>query len=96
MANNYLLLLHGTIYGDIAQVLPVVQFTGRSSNFDAQVDQDEWREDLFGAYLPEAAISGTMTYNEPIDFIHWTMDGHIGETGMEWWQQCMTLLMRHI
>jgi len=96
MANHDLLLLHGTIYGYAQPVLPVIQFNGRSSSYDAINDPVDWRGGLFGKYYPIDDFYGGMTFNEPVDFIHWPIDGRLGETGLEWWQQCMSLFMRHI
>lgn len=91
-----LLLTHGTIYGDIPAVLPWVDYTAKSASLDQMADQVEWRNGLYYADPVATALHGAMTNNAPIDVYSWAVTGHAGETGLEWWQQCMTLFMRHI
>lgn len=57
-----------------------------------------WRAGLFTAVAPlDTAIGGPLTHNEPIDVISWTAGpGEIKVTGLEIWQQCLTLFMRHV
>lgn len=91
-----LLLTHGTIYGYVADSLPYVDYTGKSTSVVKFADQAEWRAALYPVIPASPVLDGSMTNNAPIDFHHWTMAGYVGESGLEWWQQCMTLFMRHI
>ena len=92
-----LLLTHGTIYGYVAASLPWRDYdNGRSPSVFKRADQVEWRNTLYPATMHPQVPVGPMTDNATIDFHHWNMAGHIGESGLEWWQQCMTLFMRHI
>jgi hypothetical protein len=56
-----------------------------------------WRQDLpWMAGLAALILYGPLTDNAPIDVIHWSAEGDMGESGLEIWQQCLTLFMRHI
>jgi hypothetical protein len=94
---NSLVLIHQTIYGDIPVEVPYSVTTAITSSIE-----NSWlvnyRQDL---YYKSPALSsnifGPMTNNMPIDTVHWYAGpGHVPETGMEIWEQCMTLFMRHI
>lgn len=91
-----LLITHGTIYGDIPVILPVKQYEYTSASVVKLSGQVEWRNGLFRFADCLASPVGTMTDNSTIDFHHWSMVGGLGESGLEQWQQCMTLFMRHI
>lgn len=90
-----LLLTHGTIYGAIAPALSWHDCPGKPSGFAFMADQVAWRSGLYYSQLSLPELMGPVTDNAPIDVIQWTTVGHKGESGMEWWQQCVTLLMRH-
>lgn len=90
-----LLLTHGTIYGCLDPVVLSCDFAGISgtiANGFAATRLDE----IFINAEPVASLQGPMTRNEPIDFISWSGSGYVGITGMEIWQRCLTLFMRHI
>lgn len=89
-----LLLTHGTIYGYSAESAPWTAFAG--SNVVRRTGPVEWRADLYTHENHKDMPVGMMTDNTPIDFISWSVVGHVSESGLEWWQQCMTLFMRHI
>lgn len=91
-----LLLTHGTTYGYIPTVLQGKDCTDRFPALYRMADQVEWRSGLYPSEVASSCFVGSMTDNAPIDFHSWSVIGNIGETGMEWWQQCMTLFMRHI
>jgi len=57
-----------------------------------------WRQDIYSAWPPQDnLVFGPLTNNAPIDVISWIAGpGEIKITGMEIWQQCMTLFMRHV
>lgn len=95
MATSDLLLLHGTIYGHLGASLPWADFSAKSASLDKMADQTEWRSGLFPTELAAGALDGAMTDNAPIDVVSWSASGSIGETGLELWRQCMTVLMRH-
>ena len=97
MQKSAYLLLHGTIYGDIATALPWKDMPGKSASVCTRADQVAWRNNLFSkAAMPTLPV-GTMTNNAPIDVISWNAGpGMAVVDGVEWWQQCMTLFMRHI
>lgn len=92
-----LLLTHGTIYGDIAEYLPFIDcIPDVNPTAVRSASVTEWRAGQMQPESRQEILMGTMTDNAPIDFHHWTMVGGIGESGLEWWQQCMTLFMRHV
>lgn len=91
-----LLLTHGTIYGYAAPQLPWQRRSDFSPSLDAMSDQVTWRSGLYPALQPEVYDFGEVTDNATIDFYSWNHDGDIVRTGHEWWEQCMTLFMRHI
>lgn len=97
MQKSAYLLLHGTIYGEIAEPLQWKDYTGKSASVCTRTSQVDWRSNLFSKAAPPVMPLGTMTDNAPIDVVSWGGNvGHIGPTGLEWWQQCMTLFMRHV
>ena len=93
-----LLLTHGTIYGTAT---PDTLFKGYEGVTTSITNgwTVPWRTNL---YLNTVITAGNfrvgpMTKNEPIDVIHWAAGpGKIHPSGLEWWQQCLTLFMRHI
>ena len=90
-----LLLTHGTVYGDIAADTPWIDYAGKSDNIDLWGSTTFWLTNIpgAGAFIP--SLYGPMTDQTPIDVIHWSMIGSKGETGMEWWQSCLSML-RHL
>lgn len=93
MSSNDLLLLYDTFYGSVAESPPWVAYPG-SSSLGKMSSQEEWREGLFGTTLPAEAISGVISDNTPIDFIHWELCGNSCESGLEWWHKCISPLTR--
>ncbi len=90
-----LLITHGTVYGYTVPEALAKEYVGISSSFTNGWVLP-WRQDLYPALPATPAIFGPLTHNEPIDFIHWYAGpGSVGEDGLEWWRQCLTLL-RHI
>lgn len=97
MQKSAYLFLHGTIYGEIADALPWEDMPGKSASVCTRTSQDDWVDNLFSKAAPPILPLGTMTNNAPIDVISWNAGpGAPVVDGMEWWQQCMTLFMRHI
>lgn len=46
---------------------------------------------------PLTPAAGPLTGNNPVDVVSRAGTGHLAPDGyLEWWQQCMTLFMRHI
>jgi len=68
----------------------------KAVNIDKWGSTDSWLEDIPCADSPAEVLSGEMTSNAPIDVISWSIDGHLGEIGLEWWQMGLSLLLRHI
>lgn len=92
-----LLLTHGTIYGTVGgPVGPWVDFASLSASFNKQAGVSAWMDALFYKGDPEVDLTGALTDNLPIDVVSWQNTGRLDHTGLEWWQQCMTLFMRHI
>lgn len=83
--------------GILADALPWKDMQGKSVSVCQNTSQQDWRNNLFSkADMPTLPL-GTMTDNAPIDVISWNAgQGLVVVDGMEWWQQCMTLFMRHI
>ena len=92
-----LLLIHGTVYGTIADALPWRDMDGKSPNVCKVTSTEEWRAALFLNAAPATCLqSPDLINNAPIDVVSWSITGYTGESGLEWWQQCMTLFLRHI
>ncbi|WP_310601433.1 hypothetical protein [Desulfobulbus sp.] len=93
MRKNELLLLHGTIYGQIPAQVPWYDCPFKTSN----IDQYGKPTDI--PYLLtelRSCITGDLANNTPIDVVHWNAAGVTKWSGMEWWEGCMTLFMRHV
>jgi len=98
LLKHSLLLIHGTVYGqyqpDIDGYYVFPDITTSIENSWAT----PWRINI--PYVGVAAnhnMVGTITHNEPIDVISWNAgNGRVSPTGLEIWEQCMTLLMRHV
>ena len=91
-----LLITHGTVYGYTTPETLTKEYVGISSSFTNGWVLP-WRPDLYPALPAPPAIFGPMTNNAPIDVISWYAGpGSVGEDGMGWWRQCLTLFMRHI
>ena len=91
-----LLLTHGTIYGYTADSLPFHVYDALSKSVVKRADQVEWHSTLYPELQIADVLDGMLTNTAPIDFYHWNIAGDVGESGLELWQQCMTLFMRHI
>jgi len=91
-----LLITQGIVYGDTVPVMPYYDFPEKSSNID-QWGSPVWRLSGFPkAVTAQANHAGTMTDCGPVQFITWAGSAKVGITGSEWWEQCMTLFMRHV
>lgn len=93
-----LLLTHGTVYGQMPEYIQPYVFPDRTSS-KKNAELVPYQRDWF--YLHQGSTShliGTKTHDSsPIDILSWYAgQGETGETGMEIWQQCLTLFMRHI
>ena len=92
-----LLLIHGTVYGTIAEALPWRDMDNKSVSVCKLTSQVDWRNNLYPNAQPASCLqSPLLTDNAPIDVISWNLTGYTGESGLEWWQQCMSLFLRHI
>jgi hypothetical protein len=94
------LIIHGTIYGqldneiDIRSLFKVPDLPSSIDNSLLINFMDDWPYKC--AAFPNLH-QGTITYNEPIDFIHWNAGyAQVNKTGFEIWEQCLTLFLRHI
>lgn len=97
MAANDLLLTHGTVYGVMPPAIPWIGFIGLSATVTAAVAPQPESVDYPYAVAPLNCLSGTLTDNSPIDVISWTGVGKCASEGhLAWWEQCMTLFMRHV
>ncbi|MDR2550025.1 MAG: hypothetical protein LBD10_07510 [Desulfobulbus sp.] len=95
MKKNELLLLHGTVYGQA----PIDSIALRYDCPFKSANIDRYGPPTDIPYLvtePTPCPCCQLTDNTPIEFIHWSAPGCAGWTGMEWWEGCMTLLMRHV
>jgi len=94
-----LLLIHGTIYGCLPEPHPEMLYVwpGRSNSL-VRAEATPWRASVpYTCLAADHDVVGTITHNEPIDVVSWYAGpGEIKITGMEIWEQCMTLFMRHI
>jgi hypothetical protein len=90
-----LLLLHGTVYGTLRDSPPVKDYEGITASIGNSY-ATPWRQDLLAGFLPPDTRLGPMIDNSPIDVISWSAIGDQGESGMEIWNKCLTLFMRHI
>ncbi len=94
---NSLLLIHQTIYGEL-----IGEGTYFVPSLLSSSIENSWlvnyRQDWFYKAAPASySLFGPMTDNMPISVTHWYAGpGHVPETGLEIWEQCMTLFMRHI
>jgi hypothetical protein len=94
-----LLILQGIVYGDLTMPYPdLLKIMDNLPGGIVAAASVPWRNDT--PYLAAPAnfnLYGPMTDHAPIDMISWAAGpGVIGPTGMEIWEQCMTLFMRHI
>lgn len=97
MAANDLLLTHGTIYGTLPPAVPWAIFADMPTTVAAAVAPQPESADYPYAVAPPGYLSGTLTDNSPIDVISWTGAGKFASEGhLSWWEQCMTLFMRHV
>lgn len=96
-AKHSLLLTHGTIYGLLADSIEWVNFTGRPVGIDIWNTTPQIFATIPYGASPADHPLGLVTNNAPIDVVSWYAGpGDIKLTGLEIWQQCMSLLMRHI
>ena len=93
-----LLIILDTVYGNIPETAPVYVCPANSLSFNKLVGPPYWRSNLYNKIAPDSLLYGSLTAsNIPIPFYHQTLGpGYIGYTGMEMWQQCLTLFLRHI
>lgn len=95
LLKHSLLLLHGTVYGQI-DVLTWHDLSPKSINIDQWNNPAyDWKVGLFETSTMAATATGTMTDNAPIDVVHWAADGVAALSPMVPWRNCMKL-MRHI
>lgn len=97
MAANDLLLLHGTIYGVLPPDIAWIGLADISATVAAGIAPQPEADDYPYMASPAGWFKGSMTDTSPIDFVHWSGAGTIVLDGnLSWWEQCMTLFMRHI
>lgn len=91
-----LLLTHGTIYGEVAADAPFKEFDGISASIVSGWAVP-WRQDHYVVIVADPFLVGPLAEVVPIDVVSWNAGpGAVKESGMEIWQQCLTLFMRHI
>lgn len=83
--------------GIILPSIPWAEYSGLSSTVVAGVAPQPNDSDYPYMVAPEGCVHGPMTDNGPIDVVSWEGSGVMAPDGyLEWWQQCLTLFMRHI
>lgn len=97
MQRHSLLIIHGTIYGEIDFSPGAREWSDRQAGVVA-AELISFRADWpYKAPPPDYSLYGGMTEYTPIDVISWYAGpGDYGWTGMEIWQMCLTLFLRHI
>lgn len=92
-----LLLLHGTIYGYLGETDGNYVFPDLPSGF-VNAEVVPWRDNIPFVTGPNTDMYGPITAdNIPIDVVSWPAGtGVVGPNGLDIWQQCLTLFMRHI
>ena len=91
-----LLLTHGTIYG-VASPLAWRGFDGISATVSNGIAPKPGDSDFPFLAAPITNEHGPLTDNTPIDVVHWTGTGYVHPEGLlSWWNDCLSLLMRHI
>lgn len=90
-----LLITHGTVYGEIPADPGHIDYAGISSSISDSWELP-WRQELYHVQAPDQLPFGPLTDNAPIDVVSWPGTGELSPSGMEIWQQCLTLFMRHI
>lgn len=81
--------------GYIPDIPAVSQYVDRSVSLDKMASITMWRNGLYWLGTPAANLIGTMTSYVPIDLVSWSAAGYEGESGLKWWLQCVSTVMRH-
>jgi len=87
-----LLLLHGTVYGQVDPLAPV-SLADKSINIDQWNNPSyDWKVGLFEVRAMAATNTGAMTDNAPVDLIHWNVAGVAALSPMTQWRNCLKML----
>lgn len=90
------LLTHNTIYGFAPEPTLIKSFDDISSSFPNGWAVP-WRLNVPSNQNPQVVECGDYTEVVPIDVVHWELYGaKEGRSGLEIWENCLTLFMRHI
>jgi len=91
---NSFLLTHNTVYGNIYTELYRAPIDISDSILGITSD---WKLTLFDTFLSEEAlIADPYSMWTVTDVISWSGTGNLDMTGMEIWERCLALFMRHI
>jgi len=97
LLKHSLLLTHGTVYGQAPGDAGYYVFPDITTSIENSW-ATPWRTNIpYAVVAANHNMVGTITHNEPIDVISWNAgNGRVSPTGLEIWEQCMTLFMRHV
>lgn len=94
MAQSDLLLLNGTIYGNIYDVY--TSFASGITNSIEQFDYPgfDWDDDVPFINILGEDVIGEITDSSPIDVVSWPLSGVLSYDALSPWKTCGILLSR--
>ena len=95
LLKHSLLLAHGTVYGSApAFPAPFIGFDGLTPGINNWGNPVHIQDDFPYAAPGPARVFGPLAAgNHPLDVVSWNGDGHVGETALRWWGDCLYLLV---
>lgn len=94
MAHSHdLLLLHGTIYGQMAADVPWED----CENITPNNGNDPPPSTFWTGDVAQCQIASMAAGNHAVDFVHWTAGpGAVSFSGLEIWRLCLSVFLRHL